>query len=212
MKFLPSDAANPTLVELRPGRRPAAMDRPTFSSRLLIPVAWEKLPGMPSRAALDGIERSDASLFETLLMGVDLDAARVEDEVLADALKPLRLKIDMIFEMLGAMSYRDVRLPETREIELGLDRAVWNSPERLEPNTWLLLKLYFHRTYREPAVLAGRVAASHPFADSAEHRVELDLLEMSEGVGESFARLVFLEHRRHLAQHPDELAISRRRM
>jgi hypothetical protein len=212
MKFLPSDAANPNLVELRPGSRAPALDRPTFTSRLLIPVAWERLTDMPSRGMLDAIERSDSAIFDTLLMGVDLDAARVEDEVLADALKPIRLKLDMIFEMLGAISYRDVPLPEPRDIELGLIRAAWTAPETFERGEWLLLKLYFHKTFREPVVLAGRVVGSEALADRREHRVEVELLEMSEGVSESFARLVFLEHRRHLAQHPDQIAVSRRRM
>src|ERR1700733_2196176 len=107
MKLMPSDTANSAAVGYRPGRRPVALDRPTFSSRLLIPMTWQRLHDMPSRGTLDGIERSDAAILDTLLMGVDIDAARVEDDGLADALKPLRLKIDMIFDMLGAISYRD---------------------------------------------------------------------------------------------------------
>ncbi len=195
----------------RPHRGTATADRPTFSLPLKLPVEWEPLAGPPTEALLDRLERTNTGVLATLLKCADLGAPPAEDEMLAEALEPLRVKIDMIIEMLARMSYRELVLPDPRAIELGLNHLRWLQPMPLPTDRWLLNKIYFHNVFREPIVLAGRVASSHVEADDgAGSKIEVDLAEMSEGASESFARLVFLEHRRQLAQHSGHLASSRR--
>jgi hypothetical protein len=213
MKLVRSNQSKDAVAAVAtPQQRAVSPDRPTFSSHLLLPMDWQLLREPPSRGTLDMLERTNAAVLDTLLKGVDLDAARVEDEELAEALKPLRVKIDMIVEMLARLSYRDRPLPEPREIEISLSRIVWSAAEFFGRDQWLLMRLYFHSSFREPISLAGHVVSCDPDESGTGRRVAVELAEMAEGIGESFARLIFLEHRRHLAQHPDQLAVSRRQI
>ncbi|HXE16634.1 MAG TPA: hypothetical protein VN632_05365 [Stellaceae bacterium] len=209
MKQLGSEGPIQTAAALRP-HRPAPADRPTFSLALTLPVEWEPLAGPPTDALLDRMERSNGGILRTLLKTADLGAPPVEDEVLADALLPLRVKLDMVVEMLARLSYRDLTVPDPRPIELGLNQLRWTQPRPLAVDTWLLAKIYFHEIFREPIVLAGRVANCVPGQPDDTVRIEMDLAEMSEELGESFARLVFLEHRRHLNRHAVSHAPQRR--
>lgn len=176
-----------------------AADRPTFSLTLTLPTERELVAGPPADEMLDRLERSNGTVVATLLKCADLGKPPVEDEALTDALEPLRVKIDMMLEMVARLSYRATTLPDPHPIELGLVHIRWSQREPLAIDRWLLSKIYFHETYREPVILAGRVASCSPAQSNGIHNIELDLAEMSDSLGESFARLVFLEHRRQLA-------------
>ena len=179
----------------------AVADRPTFSLTLALPTEREVIAGPPSGEMLDRLERSNGTVLATLLKCADLGKPPVEDEALTDALEPLRVKIDMMIEMLARLSYRGMTLPDPRPIELGLVHIRWSQPDPLPVDSWLLSKIYFHDTYREPVALAGRVTSCDPAQSDGARNIEVDLVEMSDGLSESFARLVFLEHRRQLALH-----------
>lgn len=175
----------------------AAADRPTFSLALTVPFETEGLDGPPSEDKLDQLERANGGVVATLLKSSDLGAPQVEDEALAEALEPLRLKLDMIVEMLARLSYRELAIAEPRPVEIGLSHLRWTQPQPLPVGSWLLSRIYFHDVFREPVTLAGRVAASQ--ARGGHFHVEVDLAQMSDALAESFGRLVFLEHRRQLA-------------
>jgi hypothetical protein len=179
-----------------------ALDRPTFTSRLVLPLAWEPLDGAPGRMARAALERANGSVLDVLLQRIDLDAAsRAADERLAEALIPLRAKLDLVIDMISRLSYRDVALPELCEVELGLDRIAWSSPEPMDAGAWLRLKLYFHEAYREPIALFGEVIGCTNGHEDGWW-VQAEIPEMTDDIGESFARLIFLAHRRRLAQRP----------
>lgn len=201
MKLMGSQGPTGSAVGNPSRREGVATDRPTFSLAMTIPVEWEPLAGPPTDALLDRLERSNSGVLATLLKCADLGAPPVEDEALIEALAPLRLKVDMILEMLARMSYRELALPDPRPIELGLNHLRWIQPTALPTDRWLLNKIYFHDVFREPVVLAGRVASCQAQHAKETVKIEVDLAEMSDGVSESFARLVFLEHRRQLALH-----------
>jgi hypothetical protein len=209
MKLMGSEA--PTRA-MAPGNRPhrpaIAADRPTFSLALTVPIEWEPLSGPPTADMLARLERSNGGVLTTLLKCADLGTPLIEDDALADALQPLRVKIDMIVDMLARISYRGLALPDPRPIELGLTRIRWSQPTPLPVDTWSLSKIYFHDIFREPIALAGRIASCEREIPDGISRIEVDLAEMSEGLSESFARLVFLEHRRqlkhHAAHHPTQ--------
>lgn len=193
MKLMGSEAAVHTAA--------SAADRPTFSLALTVPVEWEPISGSPAIEMLNRLERANGAVLATLLRCADLGAPPVEDEILVGALEPLRVKLDMVMEMVARMSYRDLALPAPRAIELGLMHLRWSQSAPVPVDSWLLNKIYFHDVFREPVVLAGRVASCVPGQPEGVNKIEVDLAEMSEGLSESFARLVFLEHRRQLAQH-----------
>lgn len=175
-----------------------AADRPTFSLALVLPFEVRELEGPPSEETLDRLERTNGGVLATLLKGADLGAAPVEDEALAEALEPLRVKLDLIVEMLARLSYGGLVVPEARPIEIGLAHLRWTQARPLAIGSWLLTRLYFHEIYREPIALAGRVAACADRGGQVD--IEIDLAQVSDALAESLARLVFLEHRRQLAQ------------
>ncbi|HEY7992383.1 MAG TPA: hypothetical protein VID77_13420 [Stellaceae bacterium] len=210
MKLMGSEGPTHAATGLRSPRPAASADRPTFSLALTLPVEWEALAGPPTDALLDRLERSNSGILRTLLKTADLGTPAVEDEALADALDPLRFKLDMVVEMLARLSYRDLAIPDPRPIELGLNHLRWMQPRPLAIDTWLLAKMYFHDVFREPIVLAGRVAKCVPGQPDDAVRIEMDLAETSDELGESFARLVFLEHRRHLNRQAVNRAPQRR--
>jgi hypothetical protein len=195
----------------RPQRAVGEADRPTFSLALTVPIAWEILAGPPDDGLLDRLERSNGLVLGTLLKGVDLGAKPIDDEALAEALEPVRIKLDMIVEMVARLFYRDQILPARHRIELGLGHILWTQHEPLRPDTWLLNKVYFNDLFREPVTLAGRVTSCVAAPGHDGWNVAVDLAAMEEEVSESFARLVFLEHRRQLAQHAAGHAAERRR-
>lgn len=173
-------------------------DRPIFLSRLALPVSWEPLGRAPSPEDCDKAAWANANILGFLLHGVDLDAAqRPSDERLAEALAPLRIKLDIVIEMLGRLTYRDVELPPVHDIELGTTRMAWHSPRPLRTGEWLQIKLYFDPKFLEPIVLYGRVESA--VRDDDGCGVQAELAEIPAETEEAFARLAFLAQRRQLA-------------
>lgn len=171
-----------------------------------MPVSWEALDHAPSPEDCGKAAWTNAGILGFLLHGIEIEAAqRPADERLAEALAPLRIKLDIVIEMLGRLTYRDVPLPAVRDIELGMDRIAWHSPHRLSPGDWLRLKLYFDPNFLEPITLYARVASAIPEDDGGCH-VQAELAETSLETEEAVARLAFLAHRRQLGQRPQQTA------
>jgi len=175
-------------------------DRPIYLTKLALPVSWEALDGAPSREDIGKAAWANASVFSFLLHGIDIDAAqRPADERLAEALAPLRIKLDIVIEMLGRLAYRDVVLPALCNIELGTDRIAWHSPVPRRVGDWLRIRLYFDPNFLEPIVLYGRVA--NAMSDEVGgSSVQAELSETSLETEEAVVRLAFLAQRRQLAQ------------
>jgi hypothetical protein len=186
-------------------------DHSIFLSRLALPVSWETLDRAPSSDDCDKAASANAGVVSFLLHAVDLEAVpRPSDESLVEALAPLRIKLDMIIDMLGRLTYRDVVLPPVCDIELGMSRMAWQSPRPLRPGKWVRIKLYFDAKILEPIVLYGRVESSVGDEDSGGCGIQAELAEIPPHVEESFARLAFLAQRRQLAQRPAAAARSDR--
>jgi hypothetical protein len=180
-------------------------DRPIYLSRLALPVSWEALDREPSPEDCGKAAWSNAGILGFLLHGIEMEAAqRPADERLAEALAPLRLKLDIVIEMLGRLTYRDVTLPAVRDIELGMDRIAWHSPLPLGVGEWLRLKLYFDPNFLEPVVLYARVASAIS-EDDGGCSVQAELAETSLETEEAVTRLAFLAQRRQLAQRPTQV-------
>lgn len=174
-----------------------------FLSRLVLPVAAERLEQAPSHAILEAAERSNHSVLGFLLQGVELEAMpRTTDERLAEALAPFWAKLDMIIGMLGRLSYRDVVVPPLCEAELGPGRMAWLSPANLAPGSWLRLELYFDPIFREPVVVFGKVTSCVDNGGDRGSWIRAELCELSEPIGENFARLALLAQRRQRVQRP----------
>jgi hypothetical protein len=169
-------------------------------------MSWEALDHAPATEDCERAARANAGVLSFLLHGIDLDAAqRPSDERLAEALAPLRLKLDIVIEMLGRLTYRDVVLPSVRDFELSLDRMAWYSPQPLRIDEWLRIKLYFDPKFLEPITLYGAVVSA--IADEAGGcHLQAELVEAPPDSEEAFARLAFLAQRRQLAQRPNQHA------
>jgi hypothetical protein len=150
---------------------------------------------------------TNAGILGFLLHGIEVEAAqRPADERLAEALAPLRIKLDTVIEMLSRLTYRDVVLPPVYDIELGMDRIAWHSPVRLRAGEWLRIKLYFDPNFLEPIVLYGHVASAIPDDATGGCAVQAELAETSLETEEAVARLAFLAQRRQLARRPQQAA------
>ena len=179
----------------------ALTDPSRFSIRFDIPIAWDVLDHPPSPQCRELAEQANADLLAFLLREVDIDAGpRPADEQLAEALAPLRMKLDMIIELLAKLSYRDLELPPRREIEIEASRISWESPQPLSLAAWLRIRMYFHRTFREPIVIFGKVASSDGSTAGTAYLVRADLAEMSEYSRGELSRLAFLSQRRQRAR------------
>lgn len=182
-------------------------DRAIYLSRLALPVSWEALDRAPSLEDRGKAAWSNAGILGFLLHGVEIDAAqRPADERLAEALAPLRIKLDIVIEMLGRLTYRDVVLPPVRDIEIGTDRIAWHSPQPLRAGDWLCIKVYFDPNFLEPIVLYGCVASAIPDDAAGGCAVQTELAESSLETEEAVARLAFLAQRRQLARRPAQMA------
>jgi hypothetical protein len=182
-------------------------DRPIFLSTLSLPLSWEALGRAPSREECDTAAWANNGVIGFLLHSIDLDAAqRPADERLAEALMPLRIKLDIVIEMLGRLTYRDVALPAVCEIEFGLNRLAWRSPQPLRPDDWLRIKLFFDPRFLEAIVFYARVASVVPDEATGGSLVQAELLEAPFETEEALARLAFLAQRRQLAQRPGQTA------
>jgi hypothetical protein len=181
-------------------------DRPVFFSRLVLPVSWERLDRAPSAEQRAAAARADANILDFLLHEIDQEAAaRVADERLAEALAPLRIKLDIAIEMLRRLSYRDVVLPPSHDVELGLTRLAWHASSALQIDDWLRVRIFFDATFLEPIELYGQVASCVADADGG-CSVQVELAEIPEDTGEALTRVAFLTQRRQLAHRPAQTA------
>jgi len=181
-------------------------DRSLYLSRLALPVSWEPLDGAPTPEDCGKAAWSNAGVLGFLLHGIEIDAAqRPADERLAEALAPLRIKLDIVIEMLGRLAYRDVALPPVLTIELGMERIAWHSATLLRVGDWLRIRLYFDPNFLEPIVLYGQVASAIP-DEAGGCAAQAELTETSLETEEAVARLAFLAQRRQLAQRSPQAA------
>jgi hypothetical protein len=193
--FLPARPCRPSPAVI------SLTDPSPFSIRFEIPIAWDVLDRPPSPQRRELAEQTNAGVFAFLLQEVDIDAGpRPADEQLAEALAPLRIKLDMIIDLLSRLSYRDIELPPPREIALAASHIVWQSPLPLSSGGWLRIRMYFHPTFREPIAVFGRVVNCDKNAGTAGYSIHADLAEMSERILGDLARLAFLSQRRQRAQ------------
>jgi hypothetical protein len=180
-------------------------------SRIALPVSWEALDRAPSPEDCGKAAWGNAGVLSFLLHSIEVDAAqRPSDERLAEALAPFRIKLDIVIEMLGRLTYRDVTLPPVCDIELGTERIAWQSPQPLRAGDWLRIKLYFDPNFLEPIVLYGRVASAIPDDATGGCGVQAELVETSLETEEAVARLAFLAQRRQLAHRPLQAARASR--
>jgi hypothetical protein len=167
-----------------------------FVGRLMLPNCSERLATTPSRQMRDAVERSNASVLGFLLQEVDLDALpRASDERLAAALAPLRIKLDMLIDMVTRLSYRNVPLPPVGAVELGPSHVVWHSRQSCTPGDWLRLDLYFNNVLREPVSLFAEVSRCLEEDCEEGWRIEGRFCGMLVGTRERMARLAFLAQR-----------------
>jgi hypothetical protein len=186
----------------RPGDAPAvAAD--AAAGRLELPLAWDSVDP-PSAEMLDAAELTNVGVLSFLLQEIDSEArTRPVEEAIAEAIAPLRVKLDMVIAMLAQLSYRDVELPPRRPLELVPGQLGWLAPQPSDPGDWLRLRLYFHPLFRDPVVLYGKVASCRA-EGAGEYAIEADLAGVAEHVGNDLARLAYLAHRRQLAQRAGE--------
>jgi hypothetical protein len=171
-------------------------DRADFSSCLTIPICSDSLCHPPSQATRDAVDLSNASVLGFLLQEVDLDAMpRPADERLAEALAPLRIKLDMLIDMIGRLSYRDVELPPLCEVVLGPTQIDWCCSKPWQRGDQLRIQLYFNSTFREPVVLIAEVSSCVELAEGEGYRIVADLADMPENIADKLARLALLTQR-----------------
>jgi hypothetical protein len=171
-------------------------DRTGFVSSLTLPVCSDRLYNPPLRGMREAVERSNASVLTFLLQEVDLEAMpRPTDERLAAALAPLRIKLEMLIDMVARHAYRDVALPPLSVIELSPTNVVWHSRQYWRCGDWLQLELYFHPVFREPVCLLVEVTGCAEWNEENGCRVHGNLVEMLESTRERLTRLAFLTQR-----------------
>jgi hypothetical protein len=175
----------------------ALPEEDVFVGRLMLPVLSERLAAPPSREMRDAVERSNTFVLGFLLQEVDLDALpRPGDERLAAALAPMRIKLDMLTEMVAWLSYRNVPLPPVCAVGLGSAYVVWYSRQIWPSGDWLRLDLYFHASLREPVSLFVEVYRCLEQGCDEGWRIDGRLAEMLASTQERLARLAFLAQRR----------------
>jgi hypothetical protein len=191
------------IIRMTSLREPCSMASaagPPFLSRIVLPIACERLERPPTAEANAMLHAANAGVLEFLLHGLDAEAtARPLDDRLAEALTPIRAKLDMIITMVGRLSYRDVTLPPARAIEFRAGHLVWASPRPLRASDWVRLTVYFHPTFLEPVRFFARVGECAPAPDGGYH-IEAELAELPETVTNGLARLAFVAQRRQQAQ------------
>jgi hypothetical protein len=181
-----------------------------FVGRLMLPVQAEHQPQPPPREVLDAVEQANVAVIDFLLQEVDLDALpRADDERLAAALAPLRIKLDMLAGMVARLSYRNVPLPPVVNVALVPSCVVWSSRQAWACGDWLRLDLYFHAVYREPVALFAEVARCCAQGSAANWTIEARPAAMLAATRERLARLVFqVQRRQQYRQHPSHCAAS----
>ncbi|MBV9826674.1 MAG: hypothetical protein JO001_13530 [Alphaproteobacteria bacterium] len=183
-------------------------DRAAFLSRIVLPIAWERMAHAPSLKAQRAAQIANTGALAFLLRNIEIEAnQRPPDERMAEALAPLHGKLDMLTEMLSHLCYRDTPLPPAQEIEFGVGRIAWSLLEPVRPYDWMRFKLYFHPTLLEPVILDGQVTDAAPEADGT-YRAEAELVELPEEASDALARLAFLAHRRQLARRPAAVSVA----
>jgi hypothetical protein len=181
-----------------------------YASRLVLPLSSDRLDEPPSVEVRQAVERSNSGVLDFLLQGVDLEALpRPADERLAEAIAPLRMKLDTIIDMLARLSYKDVDLPPLHELELRPDQIAWRSPMPLQPGDWYRLELYFNPIFREPITAFGKVTNSVEQSRDDGFRIEMELIDLPEMTGQGLVRLALLTQRHQQARYPVR-AVDRR--
>jgi len=190
----------------RVGETPAACADGS-TNRLELPLAWETVLRPPTRDMLDAAEQANAGVLAFLLQNIALEARpRPMEEPIADAIAPIRMKLDLIIDMLARLSYREVDLPARRAIEFAPNRIVWLDPQPVRAGDWLRLRLYFHPVFRDPVTLFARAASCTREGPGSDYCIQADLVGVSERVEEDLVRLAFLAHRRQRAPRSAENA------
>lgn len=160
-----------------------------------IRVACETLDAPLDPVQQARMEEQDADVLAMLnALGERGSGEPPEDEAVSVALARIDAKLDLLLAMFNRHLLAHVQMPSQRPVRFnarGIVIGDWTAPE---PDTPVLVRVYFDSCVGIPLELPGRTAKAPPDAGGFVAFDELD-----EGIRQSIEHLVFRQHRRQLA-------------
>jgi hypothetical protein len=176
---------------------PAAA-RLTFDDRL--PLAWHGLDAAPDAAELAHVRGANEDVMRTLA-SLDEHPQEITDEhpAVTHELRRLDFKLNLLLDLMGMVLTRHAALPDAVTMRLGAGGVVWDTPVAPPTGQLLRLEVYLSARYPRPLTLFGRVRDARPLA-SGLARVEVAFEYLSEQETDGLEKIVFVHHRRQVAQ------------
>jgi hypothetical protein len=169
-------------------------DRITWEGAIRVECETLDAPLDPVRQAR--MEEQDADVLATLnMLGERGGGEPAEDEAVSSALTRIDAKLDLLLEMFNRHLLGHVQMPPRRTVRFNARGIVirdWTAPQ---PDTAVLVRIYFDTCVGMPLELPGRAAIAPRDAGGFVAFDELD-----EGIRQSIEHLVFRQHRRQLAE------------
>ena len=166
-----------------------------------LPLGFEPLDKLPDGAALAGMNEetqqvlvADASLDE---QRPHTDKKTDEEHELAEDLKRVEFKVNVLIQLVARLLSRDGVLPPVRSLRLHALGVEWLARDEAVPTGEGVVSLHVSRYFPQPLLLPGRVLGTHADAEGTWVRFAFEGLTPS--VTEALERLVFRHHRRLVA-------------
>nr|MDQ2696410.1 PilZ domain-containing protein [Pseudomonadota bacterium] len=148
-----------------------------------------------------GLEGANLELLR-IVLALDACAADPGDDGSADPPPQdgarLEFKINLLLDLVGQLLARQTAVPEARPLTLLAGGLAWEDAAPPAVAAMVRIEIFFTPRYPRPLVLHGRVQAVEPAGGGA--RVQVALLGLSAPVKERLERLIFVRHRRSVAQ------------
>lgn len=166
-----------------------------FELELSLPLAWQSLPALPADAQLAQQAQAAFELLRRLrplTLGVAETGEDPSERPLGDGVR-LERKLDLVLELLGRLLGAGVTLPAVCRVWLSAAALRW-MPVAEAPAGPLQISLYLDPRYPDPLCLYGLARPA------AQGGVRLEFAGIDDGLRDELRRLVFVWHRRAVAQ------------
>lgn len=173
-------------------------DRPAL--QLNVPVSLVRLSGSPDKAVLAQSGEVNSRLFK-LFYYLDRqrsDLRHDESEDYPEDMFRLELKLDYLIDLVSSMVIVQNPKPDPIPIQLTTEYLSWQGVDMdLRPEEWVQAQLYLPGIPHKAVELVGQMGADD-ITQTAEQT--LFFKQNQEGGGDWLDRLIFREHRRHIAR------------
>ncbi len=164
----------------------------------VMPLRCTQLTHAPTEMEYFQCQEANEDILRTIaLLDEHFSEAGDEHDQTAQGMQRIDFKLNLVLDLVGQVLAHHLTLPESISVSFNTEAIQWEGSSAPDVSAGVKIELYVSRKYPRPIVLYGKVQAVQPMPGG--FRVGVALEGLSEIVSDGLGKLIFRQHRRHVA-------------